>query len=164
MVLATASVTGSPSARVVLLKHFDQHGFCWYTDYLSLKGQHLEQNPQAELLFYWRGLERQVRISGQVEKLTREDAERYFYQRPPASQLSAAASVQSRTIESRKQLEANVQLLADQHGKIACPDRWGGYRLKAQRFEFWQGRASRLHDRIVYCQQADGWDLVRLTP
>ncbi len=166
MVLATASADGCPAARIVLLKHYDQQGFCWYSDYQSQKGQELSANPQAELLFYWRGLERQIRIWGQVERLPRADAEQYFSERPRGSQLSAAASVQSSVVESREQLEANVQALSQRYGEgdIPCPPHWGGYRLLPERFEFWQGRENRLHDRFVYSLQLDGWHLVRLAP
>ena len=166
MALATATADGCPSARIVLLKHFDHQGFCWYTDYRSHKGQELKGNPQAELLFYWRGLERQVRIWGPVERLSREDAASYFSQRPLGSQLSAAASKQSSLVDSRSQLEAASERLAAEYaGKdIPCPEDWGGYRLRPERFEFWQGRESRLHDRLVYSKQLDGWQLVRLAP
>ncbi|MCW9051901.1 MAG: pyridoxamine 5'-phosphate oxidase [Motiliproteus sp.] len=166
MVLATASSDGCPSARIVLLKHFDSDGFCWYTDYLSQKGEELDGNPQAELLFYWRMLERQVRIWGTVERLPRAEAERYFSQRPRGSQLSAAASVQSSVVSGRSELEQRYQALDQRYQQetIPCPENWGGYRLLPQRFEFWQGRPNRLHDRIVYSQQLEGWQRVRITP
>ncbi len=166
MVLATATADGCPSARIVLLKHYDPRGFCWYTDYRSHKGQELAENPQAELLFYWRPLERQVRIWGQVERLPRQDAENYFAERPRGSQLSAAASAQSSVVEHRRQLEQRVNELDERcsEGAVPCPEQWGGYRLIPERFEFWQGRENRLHDRLVYSKQLDGWHLVRLAP
>jgi len=166
MVLATAGGDGCPAARVVLLKHFDTEGFCWYTDYQSHKGQELAANPQAELLFYWPQLERQVRIWGHVNKLDRSDAESYFGQRPRGSQISAAVSCQSTIIASREDLVvAAVELEERYHEQpIPCPQQWGGYRLIPERFEFWQGRENRLHDRIVYGRQLKGWQLVRLAP
>ncbi|MEH6625301.1 MAG: pyridoxamine 5'-phosphate oxidase [Motiliproteus sp.] len=167
MVLATASTDGCPAARIVLLKHYDDAGFCWYSDYRSQKGRELVENPQAEILFYWRALERQVRIWGQVERLSRTDAENYFAMRPRGSQLSAVASEQSSVVSDRAQLEQQVQQLAvryPQGESIPCPDTWGGYRLIPERFEFWQGRESRLHDRIVYSKQLEGWHRVRLAP
>ncbi|WP_207062747.1 pyridoxamine 5'-phosphate oxidase [Motiliproteus sp. SC1-56] len=166
MVLATSTKDGCPSARVVLLKHYDEKGFCWYTDYRSQKGQELSENPQAELLFYWRALERQVRIWGRVERLEREAAEAYFASRPLGSQLSAAASQQSAVVQSREALEAQVARLAEacDGQAVPCPAQWGGYRLVPERFEFWQGRKNRLHDRMVYGLEFDGWRIVRLAP
>lgn len=166
MVLATAAADGCPSARVVLLKHFDSQGFCWYTDYRSQKGRELGENPQAELLFYWPELERQVRVWGRVERLDRDAAESYFAERPLGSKLSAAASVQSAVVTSRQALEQKVVELAErcQGGDVPCPEQWGGYRLIPERYEFWQGRENRLHDRLVYSQQLDGWHIVRLSP
>ncbi|WP_421861870.1 pyridoxamine 5'-phosphate oxidase [Motiliproteus sp.] len=166
MVLATASEQGLPSARIVLLKHFDQHGFCWYTDYRSLKGQQLAQNPQAELLFYWPELDRQVRIGGHVERLDRGSAEQYFSERPRGSQLSAAISHQSYPVGNRQQLEQQVEALSRQlDGKtVDCPDQWGGYRLRPVRYEFWQGRENRLHDRLVFCLEQGNWQVQRLAP
>ncbi|OMH25705.1 pyridoxamine 5'-phosphate oxidase [Motiliproteus sp. MSK22-1] len=166
MALATATREGCPSVRIVLLKHYDKNGFCWYTDYRSHKGQEIAENPQAEVLFYWRGLERQIRIWGKVEQLPRSDAESYFAERPLGSQLSAAASAQSSMVESRQQLEARADALAQKYENcpIPCPESWGGYRLVPERFEFWQGRENRLHDRLIYSQQLDQWQLVRLAP
>lgn len=165
MTLATASASGMPSARIVLLKHFSDQGFCWYTDYESQKGQDLADNPQAELMFYWYGLERQVRIQGRVKKLTENDAQKYFLQRPRGSQLSAAASHQSQPVSSREVLEKQVAVM-DQHfsESIERPDRWGGYCLEPTQFEFWQGRESRLHDRFQYKLNGVSWDIERLQP
>lgn len=166
MTLATASSTGMPSARIVLLKHYDAAGFCWYTDYESQKGIELSENPQAELLFYWYGLERQVRIQGVVKKLSEVQSQQYFDQRPRASQISAAASQQSQPIVSRSALEAKAsQLEADLKGdKVQWPKRWGGYCLVPSKFEFWQGREGRLHDRLVYRLQDSKWSVQRLQP
>lgn len=165
MALATADATGKPSVRIVLLKHFDGDGFAWYTDYESQKGQELAENPQAELLFYWYGLERQVRIQGRVEKLTAVEADLYFHKRPLGSQLSAAVSHQSQPVATRAELEAAVAALeASVDGVIPCPERWGGYRLIPEKFEFWQGRENRLHDRFRYERSQEGWTIDRLQP
>ena len=165
MTLATANASKMPSARIVLLKHFDEQGFCWYTDFESNKGQDLAENPQAELMFYWYGLDRQVRIQGRVEKLCAEYADKYFAQRPVASQISAAASHQSKVVSSRQSLQNTVDELqiANQQG-ITRPERWGGYRLIPSRFEFWQGREGRLHDRLVYSAHNGVWLVDRLQP
>ncbi|KDE40541.1 MAG: pyridoxamine 5'-phosphate oxidase [Nitrincola lacisaponensis] len=167
MTLATADTEGMPSARIVLLKQYDAQGFSWFTDYRSEKGAHLAQNPQAELLFYWSGQSRQVRIRGQVEKLPAEAGQAYFQQRPAGSRLSAAVSCQSHPVESRAVLEAAIEALRAQfpEGDVACPPQWGGYRLRPQRFEFWQGRPSRLHDRFIYQLNDSGqWTIQRLQP
>lgn len=166
MTLATASASGMPSARIVLLKHFDQQGFAWYTDYESQKGQELAENPQAELMFYWYGLERQIRIQGRVERLSAEQGQQYFMERPFGSRLSAAASHQSQPIASREQLEQAVVDLENSYTEesLPRPERWGGYRLIPTCFEFWQGRASRLHDRFRYRLQGEEWIVERLQP
>ncbi len=166
MVLSTASSDGTPSARVVLLKHYDAKGFCWYSDYRSQKGRQLSLNPQAELLFYWPELDRQVRIFGPVEQLDRDQARYYFAARPRGSQLSAAASCQSQVVSDRAQLERQAEVLAKQwlNQPIPCPESWGGYRLIPLRFEFWQGREDRLHDRLVYRDQRGRWRVERLSP
>lgn len=167
MTLATAGGDGWPGARIVLLKRFDGEGFCWFTDYRSEKGAQLQQNPKAELLFYWRGLERQVRIRGRVEKLTPEVGAAYFHERPRGSQLSASASHQSRPVDHRATLEQRVAELDQRFGttEIPCPDTWGGYRLIPELYEFWQGRENRLHDRFQYSLDGDGrWQVERLQP
>jgi pyridoxamine 5'-phosphate oxidase len=166
MTLATADADGRPGARIVLLKHFDKHGFCWFTDFRSEKGQHLQQNPYAELLFYWYGLERQVRIRGPVEQLEYSFGERYFNERPLGSRISAAISHQSEPIDSRASLEKAVAEMreASASGNIACPETWGGYRLIPERFEFWQGRENRLHDRFRYALEGGRWQIDRLQP
>lgn len=167
MTLATASKSGMPSARIVLLKHFGEEGFAWYTDYRSQKGQELADNPQAELMFYWYGLERQIRIQGRVEKLSAEQGEKYFNERPLGSRLSAAASHQSAVVSNRQQLEQAVTELSRQYpdGDLPHPEFWGGYRLLPSRFEFWQGRENRLHDRFSYSLDDQGqWQIDRLSP
>ncbi|MFT6915656.1 MAG: pyridoxamine 5'-phosphate oxidase [Motiliproteus sp.] len=166
MVLATASVECAPSARIVLLKHYDDEGFCWYSDYSSHKGRSLATNPQAELLFYWPELDRQVRIAGQVRQLDRANAQRYFSERPRGSQISAAASHQSQQVAGREQLTLQVDALSARYSDqtIPCPERWGGYQLVPQRYEFWQGRENRLHDRLVYTLTEGDWIVTRLAP
>jgi pyridoxamine 5'-phosphate oxidase len=166
MTLATADRGGQPSARILLLKHFDADGFCWYTDSRSRKGQELAQNPRAELLFHWRDLSRQVRVQGSVARMPPEDAEKYFLMRPEGSRFSAAASRQSAEIESRSELEDEVLRLraAYPDGDVPRPETWIGYRLTADYFEFWQGQGNRLHDRIVYAQLDGGWEMKRISP
>ncbi|MBX2835825.1 MAG: pyridoxamine 5'-phosphate oxidase [Gammaproteobacteria bacterium] len=167
MVLATSDSTGQPHSRIVLLKHFDDKGFVWYTYQESNKGRELEQNNRASLLFYWRELERQVRIEGIV---TRQDpglADEYFYSRPEGSRFSAAASIQSDKVTSRSVLEEKVSRLHSDYpdGNVPRPSVWGGYLLSPHRFEFWQGRSDRLHDRFVYEQTEDSrWQTHRLSP
>ena len=166
MTLATASKEGMPSARIVLLKHFDTDGFAWYTDYRSQKGAELAENPQAEIMFYWYGLERQVRIQGNVEKLSQAQGEKYFNERPLGSRISAAASHQSHPVESREALESSVKALEERYpeGDVPHPEQWGGYLLKPTRIEFWQGRESRLHDRFQFNLTDEGWSIQRLQP
>lgn len=166
MTLATAGNNGMPDARIVLLKQFDESGFCWYTSYNSPKGLQLAENAQACLLFYWREFDRQVRIQGHTEKLSVTEAEEYFHSRPLESQFSAAASEQSQTIDSRKTLEAKVEALQNINSKaVERPEAWGGYRLIPSTFEFWQGRENRLHDRFHYTlNNATDWLITRLQP
>ena len=167
MTLATASPDGLPSARVVLLKGFDHRGFVFYSNYNSYKGRQLVENPRACLVFLWKELERQVRITGLVEKLAPEESDEYFTQRPKESQIGAWASPQSEVIRSREWLE-NVEKEFDNKFKgksIPRPPHWGGYRVRPVTIEFWQGRPSRLHDRIQYSLQDDGnWQIERLAP
>lgn len=166
MSLATATPTGRPSVRTVLLKGADDQGFVFYTNYDSQKGRELAVNPDAELLFFWTDLERQVRIHGAVHPVSREESAAYFLSRPPAARIGAAASRQSAVLPSRAELEARIAELQQQYpdGAVPLPSNWGGYRLVPQSFEFWQGRASRLHDRIVYQSAPVGWQISRLSP
>lgn len=152
MAIATADKLGQPHVRMVLLKKFDQNGFVWYTYQESDKGAQLAENPKASILFYWRELERQVRIEGSVVRLDPADADEYFYTRPEGSRFSAAASTQSALVSNRGELEQKVAELHQQYpdGNVPRPAVWGGYSLQPERFEFWQGRADRLHDRFVY--------------
>lgn len=167
MALATVDSHGRPHSRIVLLKKFNSKGFTFYTNYDSHKGVQLKTNPHAALLFYWRELERQVRIEGQVVKLPGSDADDYFHSRPEGSRFSAAASRQSAVAENRETLEKAVTSLRNTHptGEIPRPINWGGYLLKPERLEFWQGREDRLHDRFCYHLQDDGiWTIDRLSP
>ncbi|MCP4875201.1 MAG: pyridoxamine 5'-phosphate oxidase [Gammaproteobacteria bacterium] len=166
MTLATADANGRPSARIVLLKHVDSDGFCWYCDSRSQKGRELDTNPQAALLFYWRDLSRQVRVHGTVKPLPADDAEKYFLMRPEGSRFSAAASLQSADIESRSALEDEVLRLraAFPDGDVPRPEAWLGYRLSPEYFEFWQGQDNRFHDRIVYTPAESGWVMKRISP
>lgn len=166
MSLSTVSAEGKPSSRIVLIKQFDERGFTWYTNYNSDKGQQLQDNPHAALLFFWRELERQVRIEGTVVKTSAAESDEYFNVRPLLSRLSAIASQQSAPIGSRAELEANYDAVAAVAGETpARPAHWGGYRLQPERIEFWQGRRSRFHDRIVFTRGADGsWSMERLQP
>ena len=166
MTLATSDAQNRPSARIVLLKEFSHTGYSWFTAYNSQKGRELQTNPYATLLFYWREFERQVRISGPVERLDRKESEAYFASRPSESQFSAAASEQSAPIEDRAALQAKVTELETRYGdaEIPMPSSWGGYRLIPEEYEFWQGRVGRLHDRFRYGLIGQGWDIQRLQP
>lgn len=167
MTLATASKEGIPSARIVLLKEFTLDGFVFYTNYNSQKGKEIESNPYASIVFFWVDLERQIRIEGVVEKVSEEESSSYFYSRPKGSQLGALTSPQSQTIPNRKFLEDKLVELEEEYlvKDIPKPEHWGGYRVIPNRIEFWQGRSSRLHDRIVYIQSKDNtWKFERLAP
>jgi pyridoxamine 5'-phosphate oxidase len=166
MALATAQPDGTPSVRIVLLKHFDEAGFCWYTDYRSQKGRELADNPQGACLFHWRELDRQVRITGRVEKLDERAATEYFDSRPADSRYSAAASRQSAPVDDRDTLEARVLDLRRRFpdGRVPKPESWGGYRLAPESYEFWQGREGRLHDRFRFTLADGVWVAERLQP
>ncbi len=167
MTVATVDAGGTPSARIVLLKGFDRQGFVFYTNYESHKGRDLRDNPRVALVFFWPLLERQVRVVGRVERLTREESLAYFHSRPRGSQLGALASEQSAVIVSRAELEERVAALDARYQdvEVPLPDDWGGLRVVPATFEFWQGRSSRLHDRLSYEQTSgDGWRIVRLSP
>jgi pyridoxamine 5'-phosphate oxidase len=166
MTIATATPDGMPSARVVLLKDVDDRGFVFFTNYNSHKGQELMANPQAAIVFLWKELERQVRIQGRVEKIAPAESDAYFYSRPPGSRLGAWASNQSEVVASREVLD---QQLADLEAKYANqeiprPEHWGGFRVMPTMIEFWQGRSSRLHDRLRYRRIGEAWVIDRLSP
>jgi pyridoxamine 5'-phosphate oxidase len=165
MTLATVAANGRPSARIVLLKGMDPKGFVFYTNYDSRKGRELAANPHAALTFMWKELERLVRIEGRIEKVTEAESRDYYATRPLGSRIGAWASPQSEVIENRAWLEKRWEELAAQHGENpSLPPHWGGYRLLPDYLEFWQGRRSRLHDRIVYRRAGEGWQLARLAP
>lgn len=166
MTLSTASKDGIPSSRVVLLKGVDEEGFRFYTNYTSRKGKELDENPRAALCFYWPRLERQVRIEGKVHRISRENSELYFHDRPRLSQLGAWASNQSSKVESRQELEDRFEKVKKKYeGKdVPLPDFWGGYIVSPLRIEFWQGRKGRMHDRICYEKKGKGWKRFRLAP
>ena len=164
--LATADATGAPSCRLVLVKLFDERGFCLFTNYESRKGRELESNPRAALTWHWPWIEEQVRAEGDVERLPAEESDRYFESRPRGHQLGAWASRQSEPLPSRFGLLRRVAALAARHlaGPVPRPPFWGGYLLRPRRIEFWKGKPSRLHERRQFDLGADGWRLERLSP
>jgi pyridoxamine 5'-phosphate oxidase len=167
MTLATATKDGVPSARVVLLKQFGDDGFVFYTNYHSSKARELEENPRAALVMYWTVLDRQVRVTGTVERVSDDQSDEYFQTRPRESQLGALASPQSEVIESREVLEQKYAELDDlyRNREVERPAHWGGYILKPEQIEFWQNRTGRLHDRILYQRDSSGsWSIKRLAP
>lgn len=165
MTVSTADSDGRPASRVVLLKGFDDRGLVFFTNYQSRKGRQLVENPYAALHFFWPELERQIGIQGTAEKVDRAESESYFLSRPLESRIGAWASRQSSVLESRQELEQRITKIRNRFGEdVPCPPFWGGFRVIPERFEFWQGRPSRLHDRIVYTKQADCWAIARLSP
>lgn len=167
MTLATATPDGKPSSRVVLLKGFDERGFVFFSNYLSEKGKQIESNSSVSLSFFWRELERQIRIGGTAEQTSREESQHYFHLRPLGAQLGAWASKQSQVIDSRQILDARLAKFTErfQSGEVPLPPHWGGYRVRPETIEFWQGRPNRLHDRFRYARK-DGneWLIERLAP
>ncbi|MEO0555541.1 MAG: pyridoxamine 5'-phosphate oxidase [Bacteroidota bacterium] len=167
MHLSTVNPNGMPSSRIILLKGIENNGFVFFTNYQSDKGKDLDANPAAALLFFWKELERQVRIQGHVEKISKDDSEQYFQSRPKGSQIGAWTSPQSTVIESRELLEEREKAIAEKYKDeevLPKPEQWGGYILKPMRIEFWQGRPNRLHDRILYSQVDGHWKINRLAP
>jgi pyridoxamine-phosphate oxidase len=166
MILSTASMKGKPTSRVVLLKGLTNEGLTFFTNYESKKGKEIQENPFGSLIFFWPELERQVRIEGKIEKISKEESVKYFQSRPRGSQLGALASPQSSMIKSREELENKMRELENKYnGKdIPKPENWGGYILKPDYFEFWQGRPDRLHDRIVFEKKNGNWKIGRLAP
>ena len=166
MTLATSDKNGKPSARIVLLKGFDERGFVFFTNYESNKAKALAENPKAALIFFWKEIERQIRIEGTVEKVSVQESDTYFFSRPEGSRIGAWASPQSKIITGRNILEENVQKYKEEFkNSIPRPPHWGGYRVMPFKIEFWQGRSNRLHDRILYTKTPNGsWKVERLAP
>jgi pyridoxamine 5'-phosphate oxidase len=166
MTLATAGADGRASARIVLLKDYDHRGFVFFTNYNSRKGREIASNPWGTLLFFWKELERQVRIEGRIEKVDEKESEDYFRSRPEGSKIGAWSSPQSEVIDDRRVIEENVRKISAkfQGSDIPRPPHWGGYRLLPDQIEYWQGRPSRLHDRILYIKEGTNWRIQRLAP
>lgn len=166
MTLATSTTDGIPSARIVLLKGFDENGFVFFTNYTSRKGREIEENPNVALLFFWKELERQVRIVGRIHKLDIAASDAYFNSRPEGSKIGAWASEQSAAIENREIMEERFAVIEEKFKSVSIhrPEFWGGYVVVPNSMEFWQGRSSRLHDRILYTKKEVNWDIQRLAP
>lgn len=167
MILSTSSKEGDISSRVILLKGLSKDGFTFFTNYNSRKGIQIQENPKVSLVFFWKELERQVRIEGKVEKVSRQISEKYFQSRPKASQIGAWCSPQSEAISSREILESHKKALEEEYKDqevLPCPPHWGGYIVRPTRIEFWQGRPSRLHDRFCFELQKENWQVTRLAP
>ena len=166
MTLATADKSGVPSARIVLLKSIDEKGLVFYTNYESKKAKDLLENPRASVVLFWKELERQIRVIGTVEKISQKESEEYFTTRPYESQIGAWASKQSSELKGRESLEKKFVEIKSKYpeGKVPLPDFWGGFRIIPEQFEFWQGRPSRLHDRIAYIKEKANWKIIRLAP
>lgn len=166
MCISTATKSGIPSSRLVLMKHFDEEGFLFFTNYLSRKGEQIAENPHVSLIFWWKELERQVRIEGIAEKTSQEESKNYFASRPRKSQLAALISPQSQVVKSRLILEEKlIEAERIYHGDLVpLPVHWGGYRVIPNKFEFWQGREDRLHDRFQYTKENKAWHVERLAP
>lgn len=166
MSVATLGIDGFPDSRIVLLKHFDENGLTFFTNYTSNKGNSIAKNPAVGLHFFWPELERQIRISGFAEKTSVEVSDSYFYSRPVLSQIAAIVSTQSSKIPSREFLDSQFQSIKEKNNvdNIKRPENWGGFLVKPVKFEFWQGRESRLHDRILYEKENDNWLISRLAP
>jgi len=166
MTVATATADGKPSARVVLLKEVNDKGFVFFTNYMSRKGRELIVNPEVAIVFDWHDLERQVRVEGRAEKLSAEESEAYFNERPEDAKIGAWASPQSKIVKDREELEKHLEEIEEQFEDMPVhrPSHWGGYLIRPSVIEFWQGRPSRMHDRIVYYKTEDGWTMHRLAP
>jgi pyridoxamine 5'-phosphate oxidase len=163
--LATATPDGHPSVRMVLIKQVDERGFCFFTNAESRKGVELQSNPNAALCFHWKTLRRQIRVEGSITMVETEEVDRYFHSRSRKSQVGAAVSQQSRPLSSREELEAQVRWFAEEHpGEVPRPSYWRGYRLRAERIEFWMDGADRLHDRFLFTRNAGAWNRTRLYP
>lgn len=163
MILSTCGESGSPTSRVVLLKRYSGKGFVFFSNYLSRKGEDIEANPNASILFFWPQTMRQIRIEGEISRISSAESDEYFLSRPVESRASAILSKQSRLLEDKEAFDNDIRLLSES-GDLKRPDNWGGYILSPKYFEFWQGAISRSHDRFAYVPKGDGWEITRLYP